>query len=64
MSRRLLDRVEMKKKGFISTAVICVFLVIFLVTISSILSSYMNRLKIINNIKTTVKDKLNEEYNV
>ncbi len=54
----------MNKKGFISMAVVYTFLILFLLLITSLLSMYSFRNDIIGGQEDSVKDELNEEYNL
>ena len=47
------------KKGFVSMATVYAFLLI----LSSILSKYVMRNRLINSLNETVKNELNERYN-
>ena len=46
------------KKGFVSMATVYAFLIV-----SSILSKYVMRNRLINSLNETVKNELNERYN-
>ena len=50
------------KKGFVSTAIVYTFLIIFLLVISSFLATYVNRNNYINRIIEETKNILNEGY--
>ena len=50
------------KKGFVSTAVVYTFLIIFLLVISSLLTTYLNRYNHIIRIIEETKSMLNEGY--
>ena len=50
------------KKGFVSIATMYTFLIVFLVVIASIMAKYINRNKLINNIRTNTKTELNLRY--
>lgn len=50
------------KKGFVSTAVVYTFLIIFLLVIASFLTTYVNRNNYINRIIDETKTLLNEGY--
>lgn len=50
------------KKGFVSMATMYTFLIVFLLIIASIMSKYINRNKLINNIQTNTKTELNLRY--
>ena len=51
------------KKGFVSMATVYAFLIVFLLILSSILSKYVMRNRLINSLNETVKNELNEGYN-
>lgn len=50
------------KKGFVSMATVYIFLIVFLLILSSILSKYVVRNRLINSLSDTVKTELNERY--
>lgn len=55
-------RVKKMKKGFVSMATVYIFLIVFLLILSSILSKYVVRNRLINSLSDTVKTELNERY--
>lgn len=50
------------KKGFISMAVVYSFLIVFLVIMLSLLTTYVNRNNYINRVVNETKEYLNEGY--
>ena len=50
----------MNKKGFISTALVYTFLLIFLLLMTTILASYVNRNNYIDKLTMEVKEELND----
>ncbi len=51
------------KKGFVSMITVYTFLIVFLLILSSILSKYVMKNRLINSLNETVKTELNERYN-
>lgn len=50
------------KKGFISMAVVYVFLIVFLLLMASILGKYVSRNTLTKSLQDNVKVELNKEY--
>lgn len=50
------------KKGFISMAVVYSFLIVFLILITSLLNTYINRSNFLDDVVRDVKVDLNKEY--
>lgn len=53
---------NMNKKGFVSMAVVYMFLIVFLVLMASFITTYINKNKFDNKIASDIKTMLNTDY--